>query len=74
MKLCIEINVTNENRLREIAAHRMARSGFEDDPTMHLDNPLHELVFEALVGSNPDDLSPNEMGIEIINWTDLDEA
>ena len=69
MKLIININVLNETRLREFAAERMAVSGFEDDPNIHKNNPLHELVFEALIGSNTDPVSPDEMGIEIVNWT-----
>lgn len=74
MKLLIEINVTNEDRLREIASERMAMSGFEPDPEIHQRKPLHELAFEALIGSNPDDLCPVDMGLEIISWNDLDQA
>jgi hypothetical protein len=47
----------------------MAVRGYDTDPATHFDEPIGDLLFEALVGSNPDPLSPLDMGIEIIRWT-----
>ena len=66
--LTVAIDVINEERLRQFAADRMTVSGFEDDPAVHIDKPLDDLVFEALIGSNPDPMCPADMGIEINNW------
>jgi len=37
------------------------------DPQRHVDGPLHELVYEAMFGSNPDPLGPDQLGIEIVS-------
>ncbi|MFZ3481841.1 hypothetical protein [Sphingomonas sp. 3-13AW] len=63
--LVVNLRVLNEQRLRRIAADRMSRSGFDVDPHHHMELPLHELAYEAIFGSNPDPLGPDEMGIEI---------
>ncbi len=73
MKLIVEINVLDEALLRKFAAERMAASGFEDDVSLHPEKPLHDLVFEALIGSNPDPVSPVDMGLEIMNWSNGDD-
>lgn len=73
-RLAINIRVLDEQRLRQFAAERMAKSGFESDPAVHLDQPLANLLFEALIGSNPDTVSPIEMGIEIMDWADASPA
>lgn len=67
--LSINIRVLNEDLLRDVASERMAQSGFESDPSLHRTKPLHELAFEALIGSNPDPVGPDQMGIELVDWT-----
>jgi len=67
LTLVINLRVINERRLRRIAADRMSRSGFGTDPEDHVDGPLHELVYEAMFGSNPDPLGPDQLGIEIVS-------
>ena len=65
--LVIKVRVVNEQRLRRIAADRMSRSGFEPSVEQHVDGPLDELVYEAMFGSNPDPLGPDQMGLEIVS-------
>lgn len=67
LTLVISLRVLNERRLRRIAADRMSRSGFDLDPADHVDGPLHELVYQAMFGSNPDPLDPDQLGIEIVS-------
>lgn len=67
LTLVINLRVLNERRLRGIAADRMSRSGFDMDPKRHVDGPLDELVYEAMFGSNPDPLGPDQLGIEIVS-------
>lgn len=69
MQFRIDIQILDEARLRQMASHRMSTSGFDTNPATHLDEPLSDLLFEALIGSNPDPVSPIDMGIEIISWT-----
>jgi hypothetical protein len=69
MQLRIGIGLLDEVRLRTFAADRMSRCGYDNDPATHIDEPLGDLLFEALIGSNPDPVSPTDMGIEIISWT-----
>jgi len=67
LTLVINLRVLNEKRLRRIAADRMSRSGFDMDPEDHVDGPLHDLVYEAMFGSSPDPLGPDQLGIEIVS-------
>ena len=69
VELRVAIRILNEDRLRQIATTRMSVSGFDTDPATHFDEPLGDLLFEALIGSNPDPMSPVDMGIEIVSWT-----
>ncbi len=69
IELRIALRILDEGKLREIATTRMATSGFDTDPATHFEEPLGDLLFEALIGSNPDPMSPLDMGIEIIGWT-----
>lgn len=69
IELRIALRILDEARLRQVATARMAASGFDTDPATHIDEPLGDLLFEALVGSNPDPVSPLDMGIEILGWT-----
>lgn len=69
MQLRIGIRLPDEARLRTFAADRMSRCGYDTDPATHIDEPLGDLLFEALIGSNPDPVSPTDMGIEIVSWT-----
>lgn len=69
IELRIALRILDEGKLRQIATTRMAASGFDTNPATHVDEPLGDLLFEALVGSNPDPMSPLDMGIEIIGWT-----
>jgi hypothetical protein len=69
IELRIALRILDEGRLRQIATIRMAASGFDTDPATHFHEPLGDLLFEALVGSNSDPVSPLDMGIEIVGWT-----
>ena len=66
VRVIVDLRVTNKTLLRRIAADRMSRSGFEPDSKEHEQAALHELAYQAMIGSNPDPLSPTDMGFEIV--------
>jgi hypothetical protein len=67
VEIVLVLDILNEDRLRRIAAERMSRSGFDGrlEDLQSLD--LSRLAYEALLGSSPDDLSPLDMGVEIVD-------
>ena len=66
VRMYVDVDVHDADRLRRIAADRMSRSGFDTDPAEHLGEPIEKMLWEAMVGSNPDPLSPMDMGFEIV--------
>jgi len=65
--ITMTLNVLNERLMRRIAADRMTRSGYGGRVEDHVGLPLDRLVYEAIFASNPDPLSPVEMGFEIVS-------
>lgn len=63
----MKLRVFDEQLLRRVAADRMARSGYGGEVADHVDLPLEELAYEAIFASNPDPLSPVDMGFEIVS-------
>ena len=63
----MKLRVINEQLLRRIAADRMVRAGYGGSIEDHVDLPIEELAYEAIFASNPDPLSPLQMGFEIVS-------
>lgn len=63
----MKLRVINEQLLRRIAADRMTRSGYGGEIADHVDLPLENLAYEAIFASNPDPLSPVDMGFEVVS-------
>ncbi|AXK43992.1 hypothetical protein [Erythrobacter aureus] len=71
VKLLIDVQIDDEELLRDEAVERMRASGFAESEEQLRTEPLYELVYQTLIGSNPDELSPIQMGIEIGSWTEI---
>lgn len=63
----MKLRVLNERLLRNIAADRMVRSGYGGSVEDHVSLPIEELAYEAIFASNPDPLSPVQMGFEVVS-------
>lgn len=66
VRLILDFDVIDENFLRRIAATRMSRAGYGGPVSAHRDGDLGELVYQAILGSNPDE-GYNELGLELVN-------
>lgn len=67
VRVTLDFDVLDERFLRRIAATRMSRSGYGGLVTDHQDGDLGELVYQAVLGSNPDD-GYNELGLELVGY------
>lgn len=66
VRVTLDFDVLDERFLRRVAATRMSRAGYGGIVTDHQDGDLGELVYQAILGSNPDD-GYNELGLELVN-------
>jgi len=67
IRLVLDIDVLDEKFLRRIAATRMSRSGYGGRISDHQDGDIGELVYQAIIGSSPDD-GFNELGLELVTY------